>query len=41
MKKRTIVSLLLALAFIVPLTVRADQDKDRKDRDDRHGDDEK
>ena len=36
MKKRTFVPLLLALAFIVPLTVRADQDKDRKDRDDRH-----
>ena len=35
MKERTIVSLLLALAFILPLTVRADQDKDQKDRDDR------
>jgi hypothetical protein len=35
MKKRTFVPLLLALAFIVPLTVRADQDKDRRDRDDR------
>jgi hypothetical protein len=30
MKVRTIVSLLLALAFILPLTVRADQDKDQK-----------
>ena len=35
MKKRTFVPLLLALAFIVPLTVRADQDKDHRDRDDR------
>ena len=35
MKVRTIVTLLLALAFILPLTVRADQDKNQKDRDDR------
>jgi len=34
MKKRTFVPLLLALAFILPLTVRADPDKDRRDRDD-------
>jgi hypothetical protein len=39
MKRRTLVSLLLSLAFILPLTVRADQDKN-KDRDDRgRGDD--
>jgi hypothetical protein len=39
MKGRTIVPLLLALAFILPLTLRADQDKNN-DRDDRgRGDD--
>ena len=36
MKKRTIVSLLLTLAFILPLTVRAHEDKDDKDQKDRH-----
>jgi hypothetical protein len=35
MKERKFVSLLCALAFVLPLTVRADQDKDQKDRDDR------
>ena len=39
MKKRTVVSLLLTLAFVLPLTIRADQDKDhdrdRRDRDER------
>src|ERR1700674_4625029 len=35
MKMRTVGSLLLSLAVILPLTVRADQDKDAKDRDDR------
>ena len=39
MKGRTIVPLLLSLAFILPLTLRADQDKNN-DRDDRgRGDD--
>ena len=39
MKERTIVPLLLSLAFILPLTLRADQDKNN-DRDDRgRGDD--
>jgi hypothetical protein len=35
MKERKFVSLLCALAFVLPLTVRADQDNDHKDRDDR------
>src|SRR6266576_2689090 len=36
MRKRTIVALLLALAFVLPFTILADQDKDKdKDRDDR------
>jgi hypothetical protein len=36
MKMRTVGSLLLSLAVVLPLTVRADQDKDSKDRDDRN-----
>src|SRR5438270_12771250 len=37
MKGRTVVSLLLALAVVLPLSVRADQDRDRRDPDDRDG----
>ena len=35
MKARTVVSLLSALAFVLPLTIRANQDRDRRDGDDR------
>src|SRR5712691_9080583 len=34
MKERTVASLVLALAVVLPLNVRADQDKNQKDRDD-------
>src|ERR1700730_14728850 len=34
MKPRTVVSLLLGLAFVLPLTIRAHQDRDRRDRGD-------
>jgi hypothetical protein len=35
MKTSKFLSLLLGLALVLPLTIRADQDRDRKDRDDR------
>jgi hypothetical protein len=38
MRKRTFVALFLALAFVLPLTILAEQDKDHKDKDrDDHG----